>query len=167
MNPLKSSAGKSVATLSSFRERWDHVYSSLRSPLLCMCVHAKSLHLCQTLQPYGLKPTRLLCPWDSPGKNAGVGCQASPGVLPRDQTHISHVSCIGRRVLYHWGHWEIQYLLSLVIYVPVHILDVHTQNPASSSSYSLCNTAFLLLLLTSPPQHPSTLLPACDCLLSS
>ena len=21
---------------------------------------------------------------------------------PRDQTHVSHVSCIGRRVLYHW-----------------------------------------------------------------
>ena len=27
-----------------------------------------------TLRPHGLKPARLLCPWDSPGKNAGVGC---------------------------------------------------------------------------------------------
>ena len=27
-----------------------------------------------TLRPYGLKPTRLLCPWDSLGKNTGVGC---------------------------------------------------------------------------------------------
>ena len=26
------------------------------------------------LQPYGLYPTRLLCAWDSPGKNPGVGC---------------------------------------------------------------------------------------------
>ena len=25
-------------------------------------------------QPHGLQPTRLLCPWDSPGKSAGVGC---------------------------------------------------------------------------------------------
>ena len=35
----------------------------------CMCVllHTQSyLTLC--------KPTRLLCPWDFPGKNAGVGC---------------------------------------------------------------------------------------------
>jgi len=24
------------------------------------------------LQPYGLQPARLLCPWDSPGKNTGV-----------------------------------------------------------------------------------------------
>ena len=28
-----------------------------------------------SLQPHGLQHTRLLCPWDSPGKNAGVGCQ--------------------------------------------------------------------------------------------
>ena len=26
--------------------------------------------------PYGLKPTRLLCPWDSPGKNTAAGCHA-------------------------------------------------------------------------------------------
>ena len=25
-------------------------------------------------QPHGLQPTRLLCPWDFPGKSAGVGC---------------------------------------------------------------------------------------------
>ena len=28
------------------------------------------------LHPRGLQPTRLLCPWDSPGKNTGVGCHA-------------------------------------------------------------------------------------------
>ena len=27
-----------------------------------------------SLRPHGLQPTRLLCPWDSPGKNSGVGC---------------------------------------------------------------------------------------------
>ena len=26
-----------------------------------------------SLQPYGLQPTRLLCPWNSQGKNSGVG----------------------------------------------------------------------------------------------
>ena len=29
-----------------------------------------------SLQPDGLWPARLLCPWDSPGKNTGVGCHA-------------------------------------------------------------------------------------------
>ena len=33
--------------------------------------------------PYGLWLTRLLYPWDSPGKNTGVGCHAlPPGDLP-------------------------------------------------------------------------------------
>ena len=35
---------------------------------------AKSLQWCQTLQPHRQQPTRLLRPWDSPGKNTGVGC---------------------------------------------------------------------------------------------
>ena len=36
------------------------------------CLITKS---CLTpLQPHGLWPIRLLCPWDPPGKNTGVGC---------------------------------------------------------------------------------------------
>ena len=27
-----------------------------------------------SVQPHRLQPTRLLCPWDSPGKSTGVGC---------------------------------------------------------------------------------------------
>ena len=37
-------------------------------------VKVKSLSRVQTLQPCGLKPTRLFHPWDFPGKNTGVGC---------------------------------------------------------------------------------------------
>ena len=29
-----------------------------------------------SLQPYGLEPTRLLCAWSSLGKNIGVGCHS-------------------------------------------------------------------------------------------
>ena len=32
--------------------------------------------------PHGLWPTRLLCPWNTAGKNTGVGCHALPGDLP-------------------------------------------------------------------------------------
>ena len=35
---------------------------------------AKSLQSCPTLQPHRWQPTRLPWPWDSPGKNTGVGC---------------------------------------------------------------------------------------------
>ena len=31
-------------------------------------------HLCLTVQPHGLQPTKLLCPWDYPSKNTGIGC---------------------------------------------------------------------------------------------
>ena len=35
---------------------------------------AKSLQSCPTLWPHRWQPTRLPRPWDSPGKNTGVGC---------------------------------------------------------------------------------------------
>ena len=43
------------------------------------------------LRPHGLEPARLLCPWDSPGKNTGVGAMPSSKgpSQPRDQTHVS------------------------------------------------------------------------------
>ena len=37
------------------------------------CSVAKS---CASLRPQGLEPARLLCPWDFPSKNTGVGCRA-------------------------------------------------------------------------------------------
>ena len=40
-------------------------------------VHAKSLQSCLTLcNPMDRGPPQLLCPWDFPGKNTGVGCHA-------------------------------------------------------------------------------------------
>ena len=35
---------------------------------------AKSLQSCPTVRPHRRQPNRLPCPWDSPGKNTGVGC---------------------------------------------------------------------------------------------
>ena len=35
---------------------------------------AKSLQSCPTLRPHRRQPNRLPGPWDSPGKNTGVGC---------------------------------------------------------------------------------------------
>ena len=35
-----------------------------------------SLQSCLTVQTHRWQPTRLLCPWDSPGKNNGVGCHS-------------------------------------------------------------------------------------------
>ena len=45
-------------------------------PLPAAAAAAKSLQSCLTLcDPIDVwQPTRLPCPWDSPGKNTGVGC---------------------------------------------------------------------------------------------
>ena len=40
--------------------------------LLLLLSHFSRVRLCAT--PQTPQPTRLLCPWDSPGKNTGVGC---------------------------------------------------------------------------------------------
>ena len=39
---------------------------------------------CPTLcDPHGLQPTRLLCPWNSPGQHTGVGCHSvRQGIFP-------------------------------------------------------------------------------------
>ena len=51
-------------------------------------VKATLAQSCPTLRPRGLKPPRLLCPWDSPGKNTGVGCHflPDPGTEPGSPT---------------------------------------------------------------------------------
>ena len=68
-----------------------------------------------SLQPCGLWPARLLCPWDSPGRNSEVGTMPSSRASswPRDQTCISCIFCIVRWILYplsHQGSPLIRYL---------------------------------------------------------
>ena len=58
---------------------------------------------------------RLLCPWDSPGKNTGVGSHflLQGSSQPRDQTWVSCISCIaGSLSLSHQGSHH-SHLLSL------------------------------------------------------
>ena len=64
---------------------------------------ATSLHSCPALcNPVDYNPPGSY-PWDSPGKNTGVGCHflLQGSSQPRDQTHVSCDSCPGRQVLYH------------------------------------------------------------------
>ena len=42
-----------------------------------------------SVRPYGLQPARLLCSWDSPGKNTGEGCHAlSQGIFPTKGSNL-------------------------------------------------------------------------------
>ena len=68
----------------------------------CACVYVLSRSVVSnSLQAHGLQLTRLLCPWNFPGKNTEAGCHfLLQGIfLTRDQTLVS-VSFIGRQILY-------------------------------------------------------------------
>ena len=56
--------------------------------MTCVCVCVSHSVISNSLRPLGLSPTRLLRPWNSPGKNTGIGCHSSgdlpdPGIEPR------------------------------------------------------------------------------------
>ena len=58
----------------------------------------------------GLWPSRLLCPWDSPGKNTGVSCHFLPQrIFPTQGSNLCLLPC--RRILYHWATRETWALL--------------------------------------------------------
>ena len=54
------------------------------------CMHAKSLRSYLTLcDPMDTRPARLLCPWDSLGKNPRVGCHfLLQGLLPTQESNL-------------------------------------------------------------------------------
>ena len=77
--------------------------SLLRSLSLDLCVSHSVVS--NSLQPRGVKPTRLLCPWDSPGKNIGAGCHALlQGIFPTQQSNPGLPHC--RQILYRLSHQE-------------------------------------------------------------
>ena len=69
-----------------------------------MCMLKSCPTLCDPMD----YPTRLLCPWDFPGKNTGVSCHFLFQSIfqPRDQTQYFFASCISRQILYLCATWE-------------------------------------------------------------
>ena len=80
--------------------------------LAVLCLITQS---CPTLWPYELQPTRLFCPWDSPGKNTGVGSLSLlQGIFPTQGSNPGLLHC--RRILYHLCHQESPRILERVAY---------------------------------------------------
>ena len=61
-----------------------------------------------SLWVHGFWPARLLCPWDSPGKNTRVGCHCLlQGIFPTQGSNPSPLCILHyRQVLYQWDTWE-------------------------------------------------------------
>ena len=89
----------------SFKKLHQVFYTSILKTLFfswCVClIHQSCLTLCNPMAPL----TRLLCPWDSPGKNTGMGCHfILHGIFPTQGLNLCLLFC--RRILYHWAIWE-------------------------------------------------------------
>ena len=68
-------------------------------------MHAQSLSLVWLFATPRTVPTRLLCPWDSPGKNTGVGCHALlQGIFPTQGSNLRLLHWMW--ILYLWATWE-------------------------------------------------------------
>ena len=57
--------------------------------------------------PHGLRPTSLLCPWNFPGKNTGVGCHFFLQKILPDQGSNLHLLCP--------SHWQGGSLVSQLV----------------------------------------------------
>ena len=80
-------------------------------PQWIMCVlRARSCPtLCDSMEHS--PPDRLLCSWNFPGKNTGVGCHFLPGNLPNPDVNLHLLRlCIGRQILYQCATILIAYL---------------------------------------------------------
>ena len=75
----------------------------------CVCLLSHSV-VSGSLQPHGLQPTGLLCPWDSPGKNTGMGSQSPlQGIFLTQGSNpclLRLQNC--RQVVYRQATWEAQ-----------------------------------------------------------
>ena len=70
---------KAIYDSMQFLSKSQHSFSQKQDENLKICTEPRACCACcvalvLSLGPHGLKPTRLLCPWDSPGKDTGVGC---------------------------------------------------------------------------------------------
>ena len=87
---------------------WDvSVYQSLLGRCWCLLTgkseSVSHWDVSDSLRSHGLQPTRLLCPWDSPGKNTGVSCHSlQQGIFPTKRSNLSLLNC--RQSLYHPSH---------------------------------------------------------------
>ena len=73
----------------------------MESACVCLCVFVcvRCGSVLCNLQPYGLQPTRLLCPWNFPGKDTAVGCHLLfQGIFLTQESSQGLLHC--RQILY-------------------------------------------------------------------
>ena len=87
------------------------------------CVHS--------LQPYGLGPTSLLCPWNFSGKNMSMGCCfLLQGIFPTQGSNPSLLCLLHcRQILYLLSLWGSPLLLIMVLLLLLLLLSHFSRVP--------------------------------------
>ena len=142
-------------------------------PLHLLCCYLVTLVMPNCVGLCGLQPARLLCPWDSLGKNTGVGCKSSSRGSSWSRDWI-WVSCIAGRSFtteppgkpppaLGWAYWQrtfspATYLLleSYLCLVATTLISGYILEFLSCNlfqGHSLCSTSAATVLF----RNPSTL----------
>ena len=79
--------------------------------LCCSCCSLVTKSCLTLLLPRGLQPTRLLCSWDFPGRNTGMGCHFLLQGIFQIQGSNLHL-LLGRWILYHGATREALHRIS-------------------------------------------------------
>ena len=76
------------------------IFLSIKTPKSDSVSHSD---MSNSLQPHGLQPIRLLCPWGSPDKNPGVGCHfLLQGIFLTQGLNPGFLHC--RQILHHLSY---------------------------------------------------------------
>ena len=85
-NPLLLLVGIQIGTVTMKTVR--KFLKKLKSPCLHACYVASVMS--DSVRPYVTQTSRLLCPWDSPGKNTGADCHALlQGIFPTQELIVT------------------------------------------------------------------------------
>ena len=108
-----------------------------------------------SLPPHGLEPIRLLCPWDSPGRNTGLGCHAFlQGIFPDPGTETRSLvsSALAGGLFTTSTTWETPYTCKCISqYCNCYCLKLI--NKVSKAAWDLWSRAFSFSWFTTPARH--------------
>ena len=124
-------AGKEAVLWVCVRVLWVCVHEAQVSIWACNCQEGSLMSVCMCLVAELCSTLATPMDYRPPGSSVHRICQARilqqvaisssrRSSWPRDQTHVSYISCTGRQVLYHLGSWAIQY----------HIIPIHAIHPS-------------------------------------
>ena len=112
VNAVEDVEQQELSLIAGGNTEWNSLYGRKMSSFL-QTVHTltrksesvSSSVVSNCLQLRGLQPTRLLCPWHSPGKNTGVGFHtfSRGGSQHRHQTQVS---CTAGSFFTIWAIWQ-------------------------------------------------------------